>query len=345
MRTRRLVPLLLASVAFGCGHGKDSVTPPATFNAGAVHNQFLATMLDRYGDTGGSGQRTDVALVVPRSIAVFSEQLGIPADEVRPILVQSLRNIRDLNSTGILRGRSTDPDALADYFVGHGFVPSEERLQLDEFLHDLLAVNSDKSADFGPMIAKWSARSDLGSLTAPFSILSSSVELWSAKRFCNPAPCSNAEIVIADVVGGVLGSWFPGLGQLIGGAVASYMAAEYATSYDPDFCGPIPLPPYGPVWPAKAGIGFPPRRAATWGVIVAALLSGAAYYFARRRYTLSPLWSVGMLVFLASTTVTIAARMSHDPNTDPWWLMLILAAAGLTLVIRGTHRKADDPTT
>jgi hypothetical protein len=196
------------------------IIDPAT--TGEMHNQFLDIMFRDKEDPQPEFAREAF-------IAAFEElfqEYDLPATVIAEMIDQftpAFNGLVDTHAITFPRGSIQDPSVATDYIMGIGAFTESDRTALLGFLTDL--ANAEKGADALINISEaWITAQACEGITIAASIMSSSASYWADKH----EPATGDQVVIADVIGGIVGWWVnPGLGSIIGAGIGSYMATTY----------------------------------------------------------------------------------------------------------------------
>jgi len=233
--------LLALVIAIGCSQELDQVSVPdasteviwtidniqefqlpAAKDAGELHNEYLDLMYS----TDPEGPLTLAG--VPVFEEMFTEH-GIPTSVIPEVLESSASLFDGLIGNNLLSfptATTFDPDGIANYLIDIGSFQNTDRAELSDFLNDLASTLDEKSSNYDAMIQKWQSKEKAqtnSGIGYAVSVLAGSSNYWSQKH--EPSP--NKDIVAYDVVGGLVGFFFGGVGSIIGAGISSYAAAIY----------------------------------------------------------------------------------------------------------------------
>ncbi len=196
--------------------------------AGEFHNRFLDMTFEAK-SAGARGSLTEV------SGPVFKELFAgrqVSAEFIDRAIRESSRTMNDLIDTGLIRfpdAAIADPVALADRLVETGSFAAADRKELTAFLGDLALAAETGPVGYAALIDRWRQRDAGDGIAYAVDILEGSSAYWSGKH----GQREDQEIVLADVVGGLVGFWFGGIGSIIGAGITSYMAAVECDNVGP----------------------------------------------------------------------------------------------------------------
>lgn len=315
-------------------------------NHGAMHNQFLELM--PYGATPTSDQEV-IALSTESFYQLLAEK-KVPRADIEQVLRQVNYMVADLLNQGIMRLQLDaehptpfDSERLAEYLVVNEIISPRDFNLVLEFIMDVQFPGSSKSAmDYDAVAQKWDNKQVIPA--SVLGIMQHSNQFWHLDK---KRPSTNAEIVVYDTVGGLLGLIFGPAGSVLGAGYCSYVAAIYCT--DPScrdggnknlIGNPGPVRDFrntreqmSSIFNSQSEAGFSAgmntqQKCISVGVVLSLLVLAGW----RKRFKNESLAALGLVIFFITICLMIGTREFS-------FLVLAFTIGGLLLVVFNLKRN------